>query len=1258
MKHRTHIFLLFLVNLFALNVFSQNYPVQVTTILQSPFSGYVQDYSTLGNENLKVLITFQDFTKPSYSIKLKFKLSGQNITIENKNYYFAGPFTIYPGVPVELSGSDLASMLNSNNLEFSGLSRNYYESAKVLPEGNYQICITAFDAYNPNNIQVSNNSCVNAWMMLNDPPFTNIPACGSIVTPLDPQNLLFQWSSMNLASPNSAFSTSYEFSLYEVRPKGANPNNIIQSLPPIYQTTTSLLSLNYGMTEPVLNLGMDYVWRVKAIDNSGRDLFKNNGYSQICTFTYGSMSNFIDTSALRLTLQGTPINYRIIKCFWDTMNVYKSYKLIYKKESGTNWFTTSGITKPYEFIQNLEEENTYKIYMKGILLDNTEGPASNTITITTPKKTDYACGQGLMSPAQNTKPLLAAQLGQVWEVGQFEVTVTHLNNLISSNGIYSGLGNVEIPFLGNFNVSFNNIMVNEQFQVITGQVNVITKGIGRWLNSFNYPPGWNMTDSLRLNTPVSSATVNSSGQIVINGSPVGNTGLNTVITGNDGSTVYVSANGSITIENNPKEAPVGNITQLEDSLAVVHFTTCSKTDYGYDAYDIKTETAGKDYLGLQKGEGVYKVPYKLLVTGTADIVKAKLIPVAVAINTNTIKFKRSDGTILSYTAIGNGDYEIALNGRLNLFADDIWAFAKKANSADTAFYPLGKMALASVDKKVKKAKLIPVNGIGTGVNLQAYTQELNSIYKKTGVEWQLSIDSNLTVNSYDPDSTLMVSRNSLNTTYGTDLRNIINAYKANRTVSEDCSYIFLCNKATNSEMGYMALNKRYGFVFMQNNLQVEHSIAHELGHGALVLEHTFENGDQGPSQNLMDYNGGELFNHAQWLNIHDPKTLENIVNTLVQDEESGSYNANDARTIFDVLANIKKAYTKKTPFITAMLYKPLLIEKTYLQGIQYDYISIRRISDDGLVIPFDNIITQTINIPSSYGGGNIVYISIDNKIKISVPLNRLSNMIHYLKSTVPTKNLIIFSNGYRPIVNMNGDPLSFDEYVNSNNKIETGDSRDYWKGIDAEFMNRIGNRNPVYADGHHAVATSNHLTTSNYIGANAVAEFFKFNCTNGNLTLQDCSVSYYLHRTPNLIGFGVREANGRIAASDLDNKINSGLIQFNKQTDSVDVVAHSMGYAYAVGIIKKLHELGYKFRCFYILAPENACSGNPDWNWFKEAWQYGTNELFTPPFLQDGVAPQCECNDLPFNDYFVRAYIPNDSQPKGFLDSHTIKNYD
>jgi hypothetical protein len=107
----------------------------------------------------------------------------------------------------------------------------------------------------------------------------------------------------------------------------------------------------------------------------------------------------------------------------------------------------------------------------------------------------------------------------------------------------------------------------------------------------------------------------------------------------------------------------------------------------------------------------------------------------------------------------------------------------------------------------------------------------------------------------------------------------------------------------------------------------------------------------------------------------------------------------------------------------------------------------------------------------------------------------------------------------------------------------------------------------------------------------------------------------------------------------------------------IDIVAHSMGFAYATGMIHELKNCGLDISWdgFYIIAPENGCGGGLGTIW-AEYWQYGSNYKQTdadPIFDQDGVAPQCAVIGIGNN----RAFIPKDFQPKGFLNSHSISNY-
>src|SRR6202000_2992680 len=99
--------------------------------------------------------------------------------------------------------------------------------------------------------------------------------------------LNFNWLPQNTSSPNSALQTNYIFSLWAVLPAGYNFQEIVQSTRPLYSVTTQMPTLVYGPGQPLLVPGQSYAWRVQAVDMTGRDIFRNNGYSETCNFIYG-----------------------------------------------------------------------------------------------------------------------------------------------------------------------------------------------------------------------------------------------------------------------------------------------------------------------------------------------------------------------------------------------------------------------------------------------------------------------------------------------------------------------------------------------------------------------------------------------------------------------------------------------------------------------------------------------------------------------------------------------------------------------------------------------------------------------------------------------------------------------------------------------------------------------------------------------------------------------------------------------------------
>ncbi len=551
-----------------------------------------------------------------------------------------------------------------------------------------------------------------------------------------------------------------------------------------------------------------------------------------------------------------------------------------------------------------------------------------------------------------------------------------------------------------------------------------------------------------------------------------------------------------------------------------------------------------------------------------------------------------------------------------------------------------------------------VNGANTSIT----QQNLNDVYKQANTNFTLTLAPNFTFD-LGTDGLEAADANLFNK-YSPEMRALRDAYKKKDSLyDKKAYYVFVVPNFNNpQQLGYMVRGRAVGFVAANANVK---QVTHELAHGTFGLEHTFPTITQNTSNNLMDYNNGTQLVKAQWLIIQN----EDYAISWFDNDDAGAFFGPEktAAGVFYFINQIKVAYKKNTtvnyPLGVSVTNDDtrLKAENTYLGGIQYSFIKV-------IIKSSYNSVDVYNKVEKRLGQGNTYlsvqtgsYISVDNdRIMIEVPQDRLSNMLYYIKNTQTFKNLILFVNGYRPLTDQSGDPLSGVEYENSTNQIEYGDSRGYWSGIDAQFMNRIGTRTAVYADGHHSVKTSNHFSVPDFLLGYRDAGNAKYHCYNKNpINSNVCIDNSYLHRSPNYSGFSTRERNGKAAAEDFIYQIGQNIV-FDKQTDTLDIVAHSMGYAYAVGMIKALKQAGIKFGRFYILAPENACSGKATWADFKEVWQYGTNEVLEKPYLQDGIAPQCKVDgitNLPQTTKGGRVYIPDNFTPKGFLESHTVKNY-
>lgn len=278
-----------------------------------------------------------------------------------------------------------------------------------------------------------------------------------------------------------------------------------------------------------------------------------------------------------------------------------------------------------------------------------------------------------------------------------------------------------------------------------------------------------------------------------------------------------------------------------------------------------------------------------------------------------------------------------------------------------------------------------------------------------------------------------------------------------------------------------------------------------------------------------------------------------------------------------------------------------------------------------------------------------------------------------LTASDPPKRVLLLVNGYRPASTGGNLEESFNEvfkngleFPDSYNHIYPTDVHSYWRpwnDFDEQVKARIHPMETFYLDGHFSVATSNY---KGLIQFTSLAARFPKRCSNPQkhhcFTMPKVTSAFWKGKTiqtrnalalsSNKSGFNKRRSNGRIAGRNILQALNE--LPNTSKNDTLFIVAHSMGYAYSLGVIDVLRT-NIQFGGFYIIAPENARAGKVNQAEWQEIWQYGSDFLKDAPCLQDGIAPQSAVKGL---DNKNRLFIPaKNYQKKGFFDAHFIGYY-
>ena len=956
MKHICGFILLFFsLTPFSLNAQIQVYPVSVTTQLTPPYSVNLADYVAPGCEQLRLIVVQRDLTQAPYMLFLKMEivLNGR-VIIRTSTEYIPPPLTLDPGIPTIISGSDLYPFFDPANMEFTTEDiRETYLRTRILPEGAYIISFTAYD-FIRRDVALSNGGSMFCYLAKTDPPLLNFPLNNTGVPSSPSQFINFQWLSRNTSSPNSAQSTRYRLDLFEVRLDGRNPAEIVQSLRPFFTTETDRTTYLYSISDPVLEAGLRYAWRIRAYDTNGRDYIRNDGYSEVFSFVYGVAENTALPSDNVENFSATALSPRKAQLKWDASADFDSYKVLYRKQGGdTQWYEEETIQTTFE-INGLSPGNIYDCRVQG-KKNSIWGGFSDIDTVLMPVPEVIVCGSQYQTLAiRNREPVNTLMKMQEIEAGGFMVTIIDALSESGIPGRFTGRGFVQVPLFAHKKIrcEFNNIFVNTDYQLADGTIHLMTdKNEGGdnaiWDVDEIFEGGSNNgkvvsgTEGVSLILP--DVVISGEGAISIDTAKkeiliqtetgeVIQTDISQQLDEKAKTITIKDSEGNIYSVDTQSgkatsigKAPTGNVltqssmpSSVNSGKALVYFDSVPRmTKYAFDRRNTKYSKSSlfmEEYKTIRMDNGsLYDIPFKLIPVGETDVVLVKTEIKDKAIKPDSIVFQSSTGTQYTTKPAGaKGQFILTLpSGREN---DGIDVYALYPHQGGQP-YLLGKLTIVSYSFVRPKVMLVPVNG--NDIDPVMVKKELDKVYLPVGVDWQVSTDKCPFSASAD---SLDVTGSGLFSQYTPGMKKLNSAFIAHQKEDYDPSILYLFILITSDDKnatGDMPRNKQFGYLFKKTALlggekALYRTIAHELSHGTFNLNHTFDSQYQiarSTTDNLMDYTGGTALVKHQWDAIHDP----GLVLGMFERDEEGAMSLpclgwfDDCNNVLQMLEKIRNA---------------------------------------------------------------------------------------------------------------------------------------------------------------------------------------------------------------------------------------------------------------------------------------------------------------------------------------------------------------
>lgn len=262
----------------------QTYPVTISVAVTPSYTSRINDYTAQPNKIVAMLINTSGSDK---EITLRGTFSGEGgIKIATSpSYKMPAPIVLHPAQPYLMNLENVQDVFDVNHLVFQGITKNELIYGPGLPEGDYTLCLRAFDYNTLQPLSEEEMGCSNTFTVTNvEPPVILLPVCGQEILASSPQTISFTWT----RPPGTPVNAQYTLQIIQVLPGTRIPDNAIQTAntPLFFEKIVYINSYLFGPVDPQLEPGSKYVCIVTVSDPTNQVTFQNHGISASCSFTW------------------------------------------------------------------------------------------------------------------------------------------------------------------------------------------------------------------------------------------------------------------------------------------------------------------------------------------------------------------------------------------------------------------------------------------------------------------------------------------------------------------------------------------------------------------------------------------------------------------------------------------------------------------------------------------------------------------------------------------------------------------------------------------------------------------------------------------------------------------------------------------------------------------------------------------------------------------------------------------------------------